>query len=161
MSAGDEVVLTVMEHHANIVPWRVLADAIGLELKVVDMDENGVLDRDQFEAMLSDRTRMVAFTHVSNVLGTENPVKEMVQKAKACGALTLIDGAQAVAHMPVDVQDLGCDFYTFSGHKLFGPDGIGVLYGRAELLDAMPPYQTGGDMIELVNVRESHIPQGA
>ncbi len=155
VSAGSEILLTVMEHHANIVPWQVLAESVGATLKVVDMMEDGALDLEQFASLLSDRTRLAAFTHVSNVLGTTNPVKEMVKMAKAHGAATLIDGAQAVAHGPVDVRDLGCDFYVFSGHKLFAPDGIGVLYGRADLLDAMPPYQTGGDMIELVSFEKT------
>ncbi|MDA0813093.1 MAG: cysteine desulfurase [Verrucomicrobia bacterium] len=155
VTEGSEILLTVMEHHANIVPWQVLAESVGATLKVVDMMEDGALDLEQFENLLSDRTRLAAFTHVSNVLGTTNPVKEMVKMAKAHGAVTLIDGAQAVAHGLVDVRDFGCDFYVFSGHKLFAPDGIGVLYGRADLLDAMPPYQTGGDMIELVSFEKT------
>ena len=149
--SGDEILLTVMEHHANIVPWQMLAEETGAVLRVVDITQSGELRLDQFEALLGERTRIAAFTHVSNVLGTVNPVNELVSKAKACGALTLIDGAQAVAHGTVDVQEIGCDFYAFSGHKLFGPDGTGVLYGRADLLNAMPPYQTGGDMIETVS----------
>ncbi|MGK0190281.1 MAG: cysteine desulfurase/selenocysteine lyase [Verrucomicrobiales bacterium] len=155
VKSGDEIVLTVMEHHANIVPWQVLAESAGATLKVVDISDEGVLDLEQYEEVLCERTRLVAFTHVSNVLGTTNPVKQMVQMAHAHGALTLIDGAQAVAHGQVDVRDIDCDFYAFSGHKLFAPDGIGVLYGRAELLDAMPPYQTGGDMIELVSFEKT------
>ena len=155
VSQGTEILLPVMEHHANIVPWQLLAERTGAVLKVVDITENGSLDWEQFETLLSERTRLVAFTHVSNVLGTTNPVKQMVRAAKSCGAVTLIDGAQAVAHEMVDVQGIDCDFYVFSGHKLFGPDGIGVLYGRAELLNAMPPYQTGGDMIELVSFEKT------
>lgn len=155
ISAGDEIIVTVMEHHANIVPWQVLAERVGATLRVVDISQEGELDLDQYQDFLTERTRMVAFTHVSNVLGTTNPVKQMIQMAHDQGALTLIDGAQAVAHGTVDVRELGCDFYVFSGHKLFAPDGIGVLYGRAELLDAMPPYQTGGDMIELVSFEKT------
>ncbi|MEZ5329620.1 MAG: cysteine desulfurase [Verrucomicrobiales bacterium] len=155
IAAGSEILLTVMEHHANIVPWQRLAESVGTTLKVVDITSDGALDLEQFEHLLSDRTRLAAFTHVSNVLGTTNPVKQLVQMAKAQGAVTLIDGAQAVAHGPVDVRDIDCDFYVFSGHKLFAPDGIGILYGRAELLDAMPPYQLGGDMIELVSFEKT------
>jgi cysteine desulfurase/selenocysteine lyase len=152
---GDEILLTVMEHHANIVPWQVLAEEKGAFLKVVDIDDGGAMKIDQFESLLSERTKIAAFTHVSNVLGTTNPVREMVALAKERGVLTLIDGAQAIAHGIVDVQEIDCDFYAFSGHKMFGPDGIGVLYGRAALLDHMPPYQTGGDMIELVSFEKT------
>ena len=155
VSEGDEILLTVMEHHANIVPWQVLADQRGATLKVVDIDDMGELDLEQFEDLLSERTKIAAFTHVSNVLGTTNPVAQMVATAKQQGAITLIDGAQAVAHGSVDVQEIGSDFYIFSGHKMFGPDGIGVLHGKVELLDAMPPYQTGGDMIELVSFEKT------
>lgn len=155
VNEGGEIILTVMEHHANIVPWQVLAGRTGATLKVVDITDEGVLDLEQYQNHLSERTRLVAFTQVSNVLGTTNPVKQMVAMARAQGAVTLVDGAQAVAHGQVDVRDIDCDFYVFSGHKLFAPDGIGVLYGRSELLDAMPPYQTGGDMIELVSFEKT------
>jgi len=147
---GDDVVITVMEHHSNIVPWQMLAEEKGARLKVVPMTDDGELLLDSYEALLGDRTRMVAVAQVSNALGTINPVRRIVDIAHARGIPVLVDGAQAVAHMAVDVQDLGCDFYTFSGHKVFGPTGIGVLYGKAALLDAMPPYQGGGDMISSV-----------
>lgn len=155
IGSGDEILLTVMEHHANIVPWQMLAERVGATLRVVDIDADGALELEQFERGLGDRTRMAAFTHVSNVLGTTNPVAEMVRMARARGVATLVDGAQAVAHGLADVRAIGCDFYVFSGHKLFAPDGIGVLYGRAALLDAMPPYQTGGDMIETVSFEKT------
>ena len=148
---GDEIVVTEMEHHSNIVPWQMLCDEKGARLRVAPMTDAGELRLDAFEALLSDRTRIVALVHVSNALGTINPVADIVNLAHRRGIPVLVDGAQAVAHMPVDVQGLGCDFYTFSGHKIFGPTGIGVLYGRASLLDAMPPYQGGGDMISSVS----------
>jgi len=147
---GDDIVITVMEHHSNIVPWQMLSEEKGARLKVVPMTDEGELLLDSYEALLGERTRMVAVAHVSNALGTINPVRRIVDIAHARGIPVLVDGAQAVAHMAVDVQALGCDFYTFSGHKVFGPTGIGVLYGKAALLDAMPPYQGGGDMISSV-----------
>ena len=147
---GDEVVITVMEHHSNIVPWQMLCEEKGARLRIVPMTDEGELRLDAYEALLSDRTRMVAVSHVSNALGTVNPIRTIAALAHARGVPVLVDGAQAVAHMPVDVQALDCDFYTFSGHKLFGPTGIGVLYGKAALLDAVPPYQGGGDMISSV-----------
>jgi cysteine desulfurase/selenocysteine lyase len=147
---GDEVVITVMEHHSNIVPWQMLCEEKGARLRIVPMTDEGELRLDAYEAVLSDRTRMVAVSHVSNALGTVNPIRKIAAVAHARGVPVLVDGAQAVAHMPVDVQALDCDFYTFSGHKLFGPTGIGVLYGKAALLDAVPPYQGGGDMISSV-----------
>ena len=150
LQEGDEILITEMEHHANIVPWQMLCEATGAVLRVAPIDDDGALERQAFEDLLSRRTRMVAFTHVSNALGSINPVAEMVQSAHDHGAVVLIDGAQAVPHLSVDVSELGCDFYTFTGHKLFGPSGVGVLYGRRELLEAMPPYQGGGEMIELV-----------
>jgi cysteine desulfurase/selenocysteine lyase len=147
---GDEVLVTVMEHHSNIVPWQMLCEEKQARLRVVPMTDAGELRLDAYESLLSPRTRIVAVVHVSNALGTVNPVADIVNLAHRHGVPVLVDGAQAVAHTPVDVQALGCDFYTFSGHKIFGPTGIGVLYGRAPLLEAMPPYQGGGDMISSV-----------
>jgi cysteine desulfurase/selenocysteine lyase len=151
----DEVLVTEMEHHSNIVPWQMLCEEKGARLKVVPIDDTGELRPDGFERLLSDRTRLVAVTHVSNALGTINPVADIVRLAHTRGAAVLIDGAQAVAHMPVDVQAIGCDFYAFSGHKMFGPTGIGVLWGRAGLLRAMPPWQGGGDMISSVSFKQT------
>ena len=151
VGAGDEVVITVMEHHSNIVPWQMLCDERGARLRIVPMTDEGALRIDSYEALLGDRTRIVAVTHVSNALGTVNPIRRIVEIAHARGIPVLVDGAQAVAHTAVDVQALDCDFYTFSGHKVFGPTGIGVLYGKAALLDAVPPYQGGGDMIRSVS----------
>jgi cysteine desulfurase/selenocysteine lyase len=150
IGTDDEIVITEMEHHSNIVPWQMLCQEKGARLRVVPMTDAGELRLDEYERLLSARTRLVAATHVSNVLGTINPVADIVGPARARGIPVLIDGAQAVAHMPVDVQAVGCDFYVFSGHKVFGPTGIGVLYGRRALLEAMPPYQGGGDMIKSV-----------
>jgi cysteine desulfurase/selenocysteine lyase len=144
---GDEVLVTEMEHHANIVPWQMVCDRAGARLKVAPVFASGELDLAAYERRLTGRTRLAAVTHVSNALGTVNPVREMLGMARARGIPVLVDGAQAVPHFPVDVQALGCDFYVFSGHKLYGPTGIGVLYGKAEHLEAMPPYQGGGDMI--------------
>jgi cysteine desulfurase/selenocysteine lyase len=150
VGAGDEVVLTVMEHHSNIVPWQMLCQEKGGRLRIVPMTDAGELRLDEYESLLSDRTRIVALGHVSNALGTINPIRSMIRIAHDRGIPVLVDGAQAVAHMAVDVQALDCDFYAFSGHKLFAPTGIGVLYGKSRLLDAMPPYQGGGDMISSV-----------
>ena len=147
---GDEILVSEMEHHSNIVPWQMLCEATGATLQVVPITDTGELRLDEFERLLSPRTRIVAMTHVSNALGTITPIETLVRMAHAQGAVVLVDGAQAVAHMPVDVQAIDCDFYVFSGHKIFGPTGIGVLYGRSALLDAMPPYQGGGDMIRSV-----------
>ncbi|MDX1804498.1 MAG: cysteine desulfurase [Alcanivorax sp.] len=155
LQPGDEVLISTSEHHANIVPWQQACLATGATLKVIPLNADCSLDLAAFEALLSDKTKLFAIGHASNALGTLNPVKEMVARAKAMGAITLIDGAQAVAHFPVDVQDLDADFYAFSGHKLFGPTGIGVLYGRQALLETMPPYQTGGEMIETVSFEKS------
>ena len=156
LQAGDEVIITALEHHSNIVPWQMLRDRKGIVLKVVPMLDDGSLDLDAYRALLSERTRLVATTHISNSLGTIAPVKEMISEAKAHGdILVLVDGCQAVPHARVDVRDLGADFYTFSGHKLYGPSGIGVLYGRKELLNALPPYQGGGEMISSVTVEKS------
>jgi len=150
VKTGDEILITHMEHHSNIVPWQMLCEAVGATLKVAPILDSGDLDMGVFEGMLTSRTKLVAVTHVSNVLGTVSPVKEIVSLAHAAGAVVLVDGAQAAPHRKIDVRDLGADFYAFSGHKLFGPTGIGVLYGKAALLEAMPPWQGGGDMIEKV-----------
>jgi len=147
---GDEILLTEMEHHSNIVPWQLVAEQTGASLKVVPITDDGELMMDRFDELLSERTKMVAVTHVSNALGTVNPVKEITAKAHAQGTPVLVDGCQAAPRVPVDVQDLDCDFYAFSGHKLYGPSGIGVLYGKRDLLEAMPPYQGGGEMIRRV-----------
>jgi cysteine desulfurase / selenocysteine lyase len=150
VAAGDEVLITAMEHHSNIVPWQLLCEEKGAHLRVAPVTDAGELRLDRFEALLSDRTKIVAVVHVSNALGTINPIGEIVRIAHSRGIPVLVDGAQAVAHMRVDVRALDCDFYTCSGHKLFGPTGIGVLYGKASLLRDMPPYQGGGDMISSV-----------
>jgi len=152
---GDEVILSAMEHHANIVPWQLLRERTGIILKVIPMDERGVLQIDQLPALITPRTRLVAVTHVSNALGTINPVAEIVAIAHTHGVPVLVDGAQAVPHLVVDVQALDVDFYVFSGHKLFGPTGIGALYGKRALLESMPPWQGGGDMIRTVSFAES------
>ncbi|CAM3548076.1 SufS family cysteine desulfurase [Parendozoicomonas haliclonae] len=151
LKAGDEILLSAMEHHANIVPWQLVAERTGATIKVIPITESGELDLAAFQQLLNSNTKVLSVTHVSNALGTINPVKEMIAAAKAVGALTIIDGAQAVAHFPVDMQDLDCDFYVFSGHKVYGPTGIGVLYGRRDLLEAMPPWQGGGEMIDRVS----------
>ena len=151
LGAGAEILITEMEHHSNIVPWQLLAQAVGAELRWLDVDDAGRLSLDQLDALLADgRVRMVAFAHVSNVLGTINPVGEIVARARAAGAATLIDGAQAVPQLPVDVRATGADFYAWTGHKAYGPTGVGVLHGRRELLEAMPPFLGGGSMIKLV-----------
>lgn len=147
LQGGDEILISHLEHHANIVPWQILCEQTGAKLKVIPMTQAGELDLSDFDAMLTSKTKLLAVGQVSNALGTINPVKMMTAKAHAKGIAVLIDGAQAVPHMQVDVQDLDCDFYVFSGHKMFAPTGIGALYGREELLNAMPPYQGGGDMI--------------
>jgi cysteine desulfurase/selenocysteine lyase len=147
---GDLIVVTIAEHHSNIVPWQILAAEKGARLEYVDIDERGELRMDQYHALLEQRPRLVAFFHVSNNLGLIAPIKEMTAAAKAAGATVLIDGAQGASHLGIDVRDVGCDFYAFSSHKLCGPTGVGVLYGRRELLEAMPPFQAGGDMIRAV-----------
>jgi cysteine desulfurase / selenocysteine lyase len=152
---GDEVVLSWLEHHSNIVPWQILCEQTGARLRVVPIDDRGEIELDAYHALLSDRTRIVAVSHVSNALGTINPIKEMIEAAHARGAVVLIDGAQAVPHLVVDVQALDCDFYVFSSHKMFGPTGTGVLYGRPALLAAMPPYRGGGDMIASVTFEKT------
>ena len=155
LSAGDEVLISGLEHHSNIVPWQFLVEEKGTVLKVVPVEADGSVSLESFAKALGPRTKMVAVAHVSNVLGTVLPVAEMIQMAHDAGAKILIDGAQSVVHLPVDVAKLDCDFYAFSGHKLYGPTGIGVLYGKQELLDAMPPYQGGGDMIATVSFAKS------
>lgn len=155
LKAGDEVLIGEAEHHANIVPWQQLRDLQGIVLKVAPINEAGELDMATFERLLTARTRLVAIGHVSNALGSINPVAQIIELAHARGAKVLVDGAQSVAHGPVDVTALDCDFFAFSGHKLFGPTGIGVLYGKAELLEAMPPWQGGGDMIRTVSFERS------
>jgi len=150
LKAGDEILITTMEHHSNIVPWQMVCAQTGAKLKVAPIDGRGELIMEEFTRLLSPATRLVAVAHVSNALGTINPVAELARLAKQHGALVLVDGAQAVPHLPVDVRELGCDFYAFSGHKLFGPTGIGVLWGREALLEDMPPWQGGGDMIKAV-----------
>jgi cysteine desulfurase/selenocysteine lyase len=150
LSAGDEVLISEMEHHANIVPWQMVCERTGASLKVIPVTDAGELDLEAFESLLSERTKLLAVTHVSNVLGTVNPVAWLTQKAHGVGAKVLIDGAQAVAHIELDLKALDADFYVFSGHKLYGPTGIGVLYGKFELLAAMPPWQGGGEMIDRV-----------
>jgi cysteine desulfurase/selenocysteine lyase len=150
IKSGDEILVSAMEHHSNIVPWQILAEQVGATIKVIPMNQAGELRLDEYEKLLTSRARLVAVAHISNSLGTINPIKEMTARAHARGVPVLVDGAQGAPHLVVDVQDLDCDFYTVSGHKMFGPTGIGVLYGKAALLEAMPPYQGGGDMIRSV-----------
>jgi len=155
INAGDEILISTMEHHANIVPWQLICESKGAILKVIPVNDAGELDMEAFDELLSDRTRLVSVVHASNSLGTINPVKTIIEKAHAAGAKVLLDGAQAVGHFPVDVQDLDCDFYVFSGHKLFGPTGIGAVYGKYDLLETLPPYQGGGDMISKVTFEKT------
>lgn len=155
LKAGDEILITAMEHHSNIVPWQMLCAETGAKLKVAPINLQGELILDQFMAMLTEKTRLVSIAHMSNALGTINPVKEIMAAAHDKGIKVLLDGAQAIPHMPVDVQALDCDFYVFSGHKLYAPSGIGVLYAKQELLEDMPPYQGGGDMIRKVTFEET------
>ncbi len=152
---GDEVILSHLEHHANIVPWQMVCARTGAKLRIIPVDDRGQLLLDSFSQLLNERTKIVAFTHVSNALGTINPVKKMISTAHQWGAIVLVDGAQAIAHMKVDVKELDCDFYVFSGHKMYGPTGVGVVYGKACLLEAMQPYQGGGNMIEDVTFEKS------
>lgn len=152
--AGDEVIISEMEHHSNIVPWFLLKQQIGIEIKVIPVTDQGSLDINAFKQLISSRTKLVAITHASNVLGTINPVKEVTKLAHEQHIPVLLDGAQAIPHMPVDVKDMDCDFYVFSSHKLYGPTGIGVLYGKKQWLDQLPPYKGGGDMIETVSFEE-------
>jgi len=155
IKAGDEILITAMEHHSNIVPWQMLCEQTGAILKVAPINLQGELIYDEFEKLISDKTKLVSVVHMSNALGTINPVKEIITAAHAKNIPVLLDGAQAIPHMAVDVQGLDCDFYVFSGHKLYGPSGIGVLYGKQALLEAMPPYQGGGDMIRKVTFEET------
>ena len=156
LKAGDEIIISAMEHHSNIVPWQMLREQTGAGLRVIPINHDGELVLDEYRRLLNDKTKIVSVTHVSNALGTVAPVHEIVAAAHARGIPVMLDGAQAVPHLKVDVQELGCDFYAFSGHKMFGPTGVGVLYGRRELLDKMPPYQGGGDMISLVTFEKTH-----
>jgi cysteine desulfurase / selenocysteine lyase len=156
LKKGDEIIVSAMEHHSNIVPWQMLCEQIGARLRVIPINHDGELVLDEYRRLLGEKTKLVSVTHVSNALGTIVPVKDMVRLAHERSVPVLLDGAQAVPHLKVDVQELGCDFYAFSGHKLFGPTGVGILYGRSELLDAMPPYQGGGDMISLVTFEKTH-----
>ena len=155
IQVGDEIVISAMEHHSNIVPWQMLCEEKGAKLRVIPMNERGELLLEEYEKLLNPRTRMVAVAHVSNALGTINPVRQIIEMAHRAGALALIDGAQSAPHMKVDVHALDADFYAFSGHKVFGPTGIGILYGKRKLLDAMPPYQGGGDMIKVVTFEKT------
>jgi cysteine desulfurase/selenocysteine lyase len=155
LKAGDEILITGMEHHSNIVPWQLVAAQTGATVRAVPITDTGELDLKAFDRLLTDRTRLLAVVHLSNALGTINPVRWMISHARERGIVTLVDGAQSAPHLPVDVQALDCDFYAFSGHKIFGPTGIGALYGRASLLEAMPPWQGGGDMIETVTLEQS------
>ncbi len=155
LQAGDEVLITTMEHHSNIVPWQMICEEKGAHLKVAPINERGELLLDELEGLMNDRTRILAFSHVSNTLGTINPAKEIIQRAHAKGIPVLVDGAQAVPHMEVDVQELDADFYAFSGHKMFGPTGIGILYGKEKWLEDIPPYRGGGEMIETVTFEKT------
>src|SRR6188474_3301659 len=155
IGAGDEIIISAMEHHANIVPWQMLCEEKGARLRVIPMNDAGELLQDEYNALLNEKTKFVAFTHVSNALGTINPVKEMIDQAHKYGVPVLIDGAQSAPHMPVDVQDLDCDFFAFSGHKMFAPTGSGIIYGKLELLEKMNPFQGGGDMIKTVTFEKT------
>lgn len=155
LKEGDEVIVSMMEHHANIVPWQLLRDQLGIVLKVAPVNEDGELDMSALNAMISDKTKLISVTHISNALGTINPVKQIVQLAHMHEIPVLLDGAQAVPHAQVDVQDLDCDFYAFSGHKMYGPTGVGILYGKEAMLEALPPWQGGGDMIDQVSFEKT------
>jgi len=155
MEEGDEVIISVMEHHSNIVPWQLLAARKGISMKVIPMNDRGELLLDEYEKLFSERTKIVSITHVSNVIGTVNPLKKIIELAHEHGVPVLVDGAQSVPHMKVDVQDLDADFYAFSGHKIYGPTGVGVLYGKEDWLDRLPPYQGGGEMIQSVTFEKT------
>lgn len=155
IKGGDEIVISAMEHHSNIVPWQMLCEQVGAKLRVIPINNDGELLIEEYEKLLNKRTKFVSVAHLSNALGTINPVKQIIEMAHRCGVPVLVDGAQAVPHLKVDVQDLDCDFYAFSAHKLFGPTGVGVLYGKANLLEAMPPYHGGGDMISSVTFEKT------
>ena len=155
LKAGDEIIVSEMEHHSNIVPWQMACEASGAVLRVIPISDGGELDMDAYAKLLNERTKIVAITHVANALGSITPVKKITQLAHAAGAVVLIDGAQAAPHIAIDVQDIGCDFYALSGHKIYGPTGIGILYGKEELLESMPPYQGGGDMIRTVSFKKT------
>ncbi len=155
LKPGDQVILSAMEHHSNIVPWQLLRDQIGISIRVIPMNDAGELILDEYEKLLSERTKIVSLVHLSNALGTINPVKQMTEMAHRVGAKVLVDGAQWVAHFPLDVRDISADFYAFSGHKMFGPMGMGVLYGKLDMLESMPPYQGGGDMISSVTFEKT------
>ena len=159
MKAGDEVIVSVMEHHSNIVPWQLLAERTGIRLRVIPMSDHGELDMEAYAQLFSERTRLVCVTHVSNVLGTVNPVKRIIQLAHAHDVPVLVDGAQSTPHIAIDVQDMDCDFFVFSGHKTYGPTGVGVLYGKEKWLEQMPPYQGGGEMIQHVSFERTTFEQ--
>jgi cysteine desulfurase/selenocysteine lyase len=155
MIEGDEIIISAMEHHSNIVPWQMICERKGCKLKVIPFNDKGELMMDKYDELLSDRTRIVSITHISNTLGTINPVKEIIDKAHKHGAYVLLDGAQSIQHLKVDVQELDCDLYAFSGHKVFGPTGVGILYGKSTILNELPPYQGGGDMIAKVTFEKT------
>lgn len=155
LSSGDEILVSEMEHHSNIVPWQLIAEQTGAIVRMIPMDDDGVLDLDAYAALLKGRPKIVAVTHVANALGTVNPIRELADSAHAAGAIIVVDGAQAVPHRSVDMKALDCDFYAFSGHKMYGPTGIGILYGKRELLEAMPPWKGGGDMIKTVSFEKT------
>jgi cysteine desulfurase/selenocysteine lyase len=155
LQKGDEILISFMEHHSNIVPWQMLCERKGLTLKVIPIHDNGELNLEEFEKLLTEKTKLLSITHVSNTLGTINPVNYLVAKAHAVGAKVLLDGAQSIQHFPINVQELNCDFFAFSGHKVFGPTGVGVLYGKKEILENLPPYQGGGDMISKVTFEKT------
>ena len=155
LNEGDEILISAMEHHSNIVPWQLLESQRGIKLRIIPIHENGEIDMDAYNEMLNSKTKLVSVTHISNTLGSINPIGEIIDKAHAVGAKVLIDGAQSIQHDQIDLKALNCDFFVFSGHKVFGPTGIGVLYGKSEILNLMPPYQGGGDMIEKVSFEKT------
>jgi cysteine desulfurase/selenocysteine lyase len=156
LKEGDEVLLTTLEHHANIVPWQMIAQRVGAKVVAAPLTADGDVDLEFFQSLINERTKIAAITHVSNAIGSRTPIKEMTAMAKTAGAFVLVDGAQSVHHMPIDVLDIGCDFFAFSGHKMYGPTGVGVLYGKRDVLESMPPYQGGGDMIASVSFEKTH-----